>query len=177
MLRINKVLILCILSTLSFSAFALKDDSTKPIQIEADNATADQKNMVTVFTGDVVMTRGSIIVHANQATANQDAGGNKTVHVTGSPVTFEQTNDDGEKTEGQCNDFVYSTKTDVAILTGRARVKKGDNEVMGDRLTYNTKTQVYSASSANANGVNSTKSGRVTVILQPNQKGQSNDQF
>jgi lipopolysaccharide export system protein LptA len=48
---------------------------------------------------------------------------------------------------------------------------------MGDKLTYNTKTQVYSASSANANGVNSTKSGRVTVILQPNQKGQSNDQF
>ncbi|RTK95610.1 MAG: lipopolysaccharide transport periplasmic protein LptA [Neisseriaceae bacterium] len=177
MLRINKILILCVLSALSFSAFALKDDSTKPIQIEADNATADQKNMVTVFTGNVVVTRGSIIVHANQATASQDAGGNKTVHVTGNPVTFEQTNDDGEKTQGQCNDFVYSTKTDVAILTGRARVKKGDNEVMGDKLTYNTKTQVYSASSANANGVNSTKSGRVTVILQPNQKGQSNDQF
>ena len=38
---------------------------------------------------------------------------------------------------------------------------------MGDKLTYNTQTQIYSANSNNANGVSTTKSGRVTVILQP----------
>ncbi len=171
--KINKKLFFCLLSFLTINVFALKDDSTKPIQIEADSATADQKNMVTVFTGDVVLTRGSIIVHANRAEATQDAAGNKNVHVVGTPVTFEQMNDDGDKTEGQCNDFVYSTKTDIAILTGRARVKKGDNEVIGDKLTYNTKTQIYSANSMPTNGVNTTKTGRVTVILQPNKKGQN----
>jgi lipopolysaccharide export system protein LptA len=175
MLRISKIIGIGLFSILSANAFALKTDSEQPIQIEADSATADQKNMVTVFTGDVVVTRGSIIVHASKADANQDADGNKTVHLTGSPVTFEQMNDDGEKTEGQCNDFVYSTKTNIAILTGRARVKKGDNEVIGDKLTYNTQTQIYSANSTNANGVNNAKSGRVTVILQPNQKGQKSD--
>ena len=90
-----------------------------------------------------------------------------------SPVTFFQFNYDGDKTEGQCNDYEYNTKNNLAILTGRARVKKGDNLVMGDKLTYNTQTQIYNATSANANGVSNTKSGRVTVILQPNQKGQN----
>ena len=175
MLRISKIIGIGLFSILSANAFALKTDSEQPIQIEADSATADQKNMVTVLTGDVVVTRGSMLVNASKADATQDADGNKTVHLTGSPVTFEQMNDDGEKTEGQCNDFVYSTKTNIAILTGRARVKKGDNEVIGDKLTYNTQTQIYSANSTNANGVNNAKSGRVTVILQPNQKGQKSD--
>lgn len=172
MLLIKRALLLFSLLLLSPLSFALKSDESQPIQIEANQATADQVNMVTVFTGNVVVTRGSMIVHSNTAQASQDAQGYKTIHMVGTPVTFSQLNDDGDKTEGQCNDFNYNTKNNLAILTGRARVKKGDNLVMGDRLTYNTQTQIYSATSANANGISNTKSGRVTVILQPNQKGQ-----
>lgn len=153
-------------------SFALKTDNDKPVQITANSATANQKDKTTQFTGNIVMTRGSIIVHANTANASQDVNGNNTIILLGTPITFEQMNDDGEKTEAQCNKFEYNTKTNLAILTGRARVKKGDNVVIGDKLTYNTQTQIYSATSSNANGVNTEKSGRVTVILQPNQKGQ-----
>lgn len=173
MLLIKRLFLILILLILSPLSFALKSDESQPIQIEANQATADQVNMVTVFSGNVVVTRGSMIVHSNTAQASQDAQGYKTIHMIGTPVTFSQMNDDGDKTEGQCNDFNYNTKNNLAILTGRARVKKGDNLVMGDKLTYNTQTQIYSATSANANGVSDTKNGRVTVILQPNQKGQN----
>lgn len=171
-LRNNKVLLAVLLMLIAPFSFALKSDESQPIQIVADQATADQINKKTVFTGNVVVTRGSIVVNSNKAEASEDKSGYKIIHLIGSPVTFEQMNDDGEKTTGQCNDFEYNTKNSMAILTGRARVSKGDNLVMGDRLTYNTQTQIYSAVSNNANGVSTTKSGRVTVILQPNQKGQ-----
>lgn len=175
MLRINNKLVLLGFGMVVMSnVFALKSDEKQPIQIVADSATADQINKVTVFTGHVVMTRGSILVNANRAEARQDATGNKIIHVVGTPVTFEQMNDDGEKTTGQCNDFEYSTKNSLAVLTGRARVKKGDNLVMGDKLTYNTQTQIYSAVSNKSSGVSDVKSGRVTVILQPD-KGQGNN--
>lgn len=169
----NRYVFLLLLIFIAPFSFALKSDESQPIQIVADKATADQINKVTVFTGNVVVTRGSIIVHSNTAEASEDKSGYKIIHLVGTPVTFEQLNDDGEKTEGQCNDFEYNTKNSLAILTGRARVKKGDNMVIGDKLTYNTQTQIYSATSNNANGVSNTKSGRVTVILQPNQKGQA----
>lgn len=173
MLQIKKIILIMLSMLIVQTCFALKSDESQPIQIEANHATADQLKMITVFSGNVVVTRGSMIVHSNTAEASQDTGGYKTIHMVGTPVTFSQLNDDGEKTEGQCNDFNYNTKNNLAILTGRARVKKGDNLVMGDKLTYNTQTQVYSANSNNANGVSNVKTGRVTVILQPNQKGQN----
>lgn len=166
----NNFILLSILICLSTSAFALKTDASQPVVITADRWTFDQKNMVSVFIGNVVITQGSLVAHANRANASQDKNGYKTVKLTGTPVTFLQLNDDGEKTEGQGNGFDYNTKNNLAVLVGRARVKKGDNLVIGDQLAYNTQTQVFSATSTNANGISSTKSGRVTVVLQPVQK-------
>ena len=167
----NKLLMVGLCCGLITSGYALKTDAAQAIQIIADHLSVDQKNMVTIFTGNVVLTQGSILVHAQKAEASQDPAGFKLLHLLGAPVTFSQLEDDGEKVEGQGNSFDYSTKDNLAILVGRARVKKGDNLVMGDKLTYNTQTQIYSASSNNSNGTSNSKSGRVTVILQPDQKG------
>ncbi len=169
----NKYLLFVLLFIMGASSFALKTDASKPVEITADHATFDQKNMVSVFTGNVVITQGTLVVHSEKGTASQDKEGYQTIQLFGSPVTFSQLNDDGEKTEGQGNNFQYTTKTNLAVLSGRARVKKGDNLVIGDKLTYNTQSQIFTANSTDANGVTTTtKSGRVTVILQPNQKAQ-----
>lgn len=172
----NKRILAITLSLLSVHSWALKSDTSQPIQIVADHLTVDQKTMTSTFTGRVVITQGSLTANSNSATASQDAAGNKYVHLVGTPVTFSQKQDDGEMMNGQCNVFDYSTKDNMAILTGRARINKGGNLVMGDKLTYNTQTQIYNAISNNANGVNATKSGRVTVILQPDQKGSNGKQ-
>jgi len=168
----NSRLFFLVLFFITGHCFALKTDASKPVEITANHATFDQKNMVSVFTGNVVITQGSLTVHSDRGTASQDKEGFQTIQLFGSPVTFSQLNDDGDKTEGQGNNFQYTTKNNLAVLSGRARVKKGENLVIGDKLTYNTQTQVFSATSNNANGVSTTKSGRVTVILQPNQKVQ-----
>ena len=146
-------------------ALALKGDEKQPLQIDADQATLDQKQMVSVFSGNVVITKGSLVVHATKGVASQDAGGDRVLILDGSPVTFVQIGEDGEKIEGQGNNFNYNSKSHLAVLTGRARIKKGKNIVIGDVLTYNSDTQVYSAQSTMGNGITKKSGGRITVIL------------
>lgn len=167
---INKVyiflgiaLILC-----SSDVFALKSDANKPVQIDADHATLDEKQKQTVFDGNVIITRGSLVVHASKGTANQDIVGDRVIDLFGSPVVFQQLTDDGKQVIGQCNHFNYDTKTGLAILTDRAMVRKGKSIIIGDKLTYNTKTEVYSAISDLGNGITKKSTGRVTVILDQN---------
>lgn len=148
--------------------FALKNDSAKPIQIEANHATVDQKQLQSVFEGDVVITRGSLVVHADKGTASQDKSGDRILDLYGSPVVFQQLMDDGTRITGQCDHFTYDTKSSLAILMNRARVKKGKSIIIGDKLTYNTQTEVYSAVSDLGNGVSKKTTGRVTVILDQN---------
>lgn len=161
----NYACLLVVLSGLTSPAFSLKGDDKQPLQIDANQATLDQKTMVSVFTGNVVITKGSLIVHSDKGIASEDKEGNRTLILNGSPVTFSQLQDDGGKIEGQCDKFEYNSKSSLAVLTGRARVKKGKSEVIGDVLTYNTQTQVYSAVSNLGNGVKKSSGGRITVIL------------
>ena len=57
----------------SLSAFALKDDTNKPINIVSDNQSLDMENSVVTFTDNVVITQGSILIKANKVviTAHQ----------------------------------------------------------------------------------------------------------
>jgi lipopolysaccharide export system protein LptA len=171
---IGAVLITLLSLLISNNACAKNGDETKPVQIDANQATLDQKAMVTVFTGNVVITRGTLVIHANQGVASQNPQGERTINLYGTPVYFSQMMDDNEKVEGQANQFEYNTKTNLAVLTGRARIRKVNNMVIGDKITYNTKTQIYSVSANNANGVNRVKSGRITVILDQNNNAITN---
>ena len=173
---LNKNYMFLVLFLLMQSIFALNGDSNKPIQIDANHATVDEKQMQSIFEGNVVITRGSFVAHAIKGTANQDKNGDRIIDLYGSPAVFEQLASDGNKIIGQCDHFTYNTKTSLAILNGRARVRKGKSLVIGDKLTYNTKTEVYSAVSDMGNGVTKKTSGRVTVILDQNDVSPSTKQ-
>ncbi len=157
--------LLCLFFGIINNSFALKDDNEKPVQIDANNATADQKSMTTVFTGNVIITRGSILVHADKGVASQDSDQENIVTLFGSPVKFSQKQDDGQLVTGQCNQFTYNSKTNLAVLTGRAKIKKGKDNITGEQITYNTQSQIYSATGIPASGISKKQSGRVTVIL------------
>lgn len=153
--------LIMVLMAMPLNSFALTADEKKPLEITADFATADQKNMRTVFRGKVIIQKGSLKIHANTGIAKQDVDGTRILDLVGSPVYFTQKQDDGEEVSGQGNKFIYNTKTGLMELIGRARVQKGKNIAMGDALSYNVLTHVYSASTETT----SKPSGRVTIIL------------
>lgn len=157
-------------------AHAEKADRDKPIQISADRGSLDQLKGVTEWDGAVVISQGTLLIHADHVRVTRDAQGNQVMVGTGRIVTFRQKADDnGEHKvvwiEGQASRIDYTTVTHTAVLTTNARVKKGEDLVIGDVIVYNTETQVYQSQGGAANTANK---GRVTAILQP-QKQKASD--
>ena len=68
----------------------MDSDRKQPIAIEADQGSLDQKNQVTVFSGNVLVTQGSLHMKAQNARVSQDKSGNQTMVATGNPVYFRQ---------------------------------------------------------------------------------------
>ena len=147
----NKILLLTALMMTSLSAFALKDDTNKPINIVSDNQSLDMENSVVTFTDNVVViTRPP-----------ENSGKKETVEAFGSPVTFHQQLDDGKPVDGKANKVHYDLGTEFLTLTGNAELKQLDSKINGERITYDVKKQQLKA---NGNG-----KSRVQTVLIPTQ--------
>jgi len=148
----NKILLLTALMMTSLSAFALKDDTNKPINIVSDNQSLDMENSVVTFTDNVVITQGSILIKANKVVITrppENSGKKETVEAFGSPVTFHQQLDDGKPVDGRANKVHYDLGTEFLTLTGDAELKQLDSKINGERITYDVKKQQLKA---NGNG-------------------------
>lgn len=170
---IQKICKACVLTaffaTATAPAYALQSDSKQPIQIEADQGSLDQKNQVTVFSGNVQIKQGSLQMKAQSVRVSQDRSGNQTMLATGSPVYFRQQLDGGKGlAEGWGNRAEYNSAQHLVKLIGNAKVQRGGDLAQGEAISYNMKTEVYTVLGGNAVG---NKNGRrVKVIIQPNNK-------
>lgn len=148
----------------SFSAFALKDDTNKPINIESNNQALDLDNQTVTFTDNVVITQGSILIKADKVVITRpDKGSNKkeTVDAFGVPVTFHQVLDNGKPVDGKANKVHYDLGTEFLTLTGNAELKQLDSKINGEVITYDVKKQQLKATGST--------NSRVRTILIPNQ--------
>ena len=135
----NKILLLTALMMTSLSAFALKDDTNKPINIVSDNQSLDMENSVVTFTDNVVITQGSILIKANKVVITrppENSGKKETVEAFGSPVTFHQQLDDGKPVDGKANKVHYDLGAEFLTLTGNAELKQLDSKING--LNFNS---------------------------------------
>jgi lipopolysaccharide export system protein LptA len=150
-------------------AFAEHADKEKPAVISADHQDGNQLDQVHVYTGDVVLTKGTIIVRGDQLTIKEDPEGyNFGTALATKPnklAYFKQKREGvDEYIEGQAERIEYDEKSDTIRLFNHAIVKRlvagrDADEVRGDRIDYNSRTELYSAESLPGKRTNS--------ILQP----------
>lgn len=153
----------------SLNAHALESDRRQPISIEADQGSLDQKNQVTVFSGNVVIKQGSLNIRAAKVRVSQDTSGNQTMSAEGSPVKFGQQLENKGQVEGQGNRVEYASATGVVKLSGNAQVRRGGDIARGEVITYNMRSEVYTVLGGKA--VGQKNGGRVSVIIQPSGGG------
>lgn len=150
---------------LASNAWALQSDQSQPIEIQADNGVLDQGKQVTVFSGSVVVKQGSIDIRASKIEVARTADGSQLMTATGSPVVFKQQLDEGKGwVNGQAQKVTYQSASGLITLIGNAKVQRGGDVVQGNNITYNTKTEIYTAA---GNKAASGTGRRVTVVLQP----------
>lgn len=130
-------------------AHAEKADRQAPTHIDSDKLDHDDKTKRTIFTGNVVLTKGSLILRGDRLELQQLPDGKAQAVITGKPARFRQKREAvAEWMEGEGAQIDYSDQTEIAILTGNAVMRRvgPDKEldrVAGDRLRYNNITEFY----------------------------------
>ena len=157
----------------SASALALPNDRDQPIRIQADDAHLDDKQGVATYRGDVIITQGSMMIKGNTVTMTRAANGDiDVVTSVGNLAYFEQQQDAAkpDKVKGWAVTIQYQAQKDTVILTDRAKVENESNTTEGEKIVYNTKSQV--ATAGNAGGAATTKRPRIDMVIQPKKKAE-----
>ncbi len=155
------------------AAQAEKADRNLPMNAEADALRYDDARQTSVFTGNVVITKGTIIIRGSQVEVRQDAQGNQFGIVNGSPGFFRQKRDNvDEFIEGTAQRIDYDSKADTVRFTGNAVLKrfKGtqlNDETTGNVIVYNNTTDVFTVDGGTANRTAFNPTGRVRAMLTP----------
>jgi lipopolysaccharide export system protein LptA len=129
------------------AARAEKADRDKPVNIEADRMSYDDLRQVNVFEGNVTLTQGTLIIRSDKLVVTQDPEGFQHGTAEKGPGGFAYIRQkrDGvdEYIEGWGETIEYDAKTEKADLLKRARVLRGTDEVRGDTIHYDGRTEFY----------------------------------
>jgi lipopolysaccharide export system protein LptA len=157
----------------SLPALAEQADRNQPVHIEANRITIDDAKKIQVFEGNVQLTQGTMMLRAEKLVVSQDANGyHKGIAYAGNGrlASFRQKREGrNEYVEGEAERIEHDSKAEKTELFSKARIKSGLDEVHGQYISYNARSENYSVS-GNLPNDNTTDSGRVRVVIQPNRQ-------
>lgn len=148
-------------------------DRDKPVNLESDRMNADDAKKTSVFEGRVVLTQGTMVIHADRLTVKQDSQGFQSGIAMGNLATFRQKREGfDENIEGEAERIEYDGRADRVEFFNRARLRRdcGD-DVVGNYISYDSKTEQFSVQSAKGSAAN--KDDRVRAIIMPRNQQQS----
>lgn len=115
------------------------DDSTAPpVEIVADSAEVDDAEGVSVYRGDVVLTRGTLRIKGDVMHVYANDGGQlERATVDGEPATYRQTLDDSANRRAEAPRMEYfAAGPERLVLRRGGRLWQGDNIVTGRVITH-----------------------------------------
>ena len=155
-------------------AMAERADNSKPMQIAADAMRYDDVKQTSIWTGNVIATKGTIVIRGDVVEVREDAEGYQHGTVTGSAkkrAFFRQKRDSvDEFMEGEGETIVYDGKKDVIQFVKNAEVRRYRGTVLADEIkgtliVYENLNDRFSADGSSA--VTGVGSGRVNATIAP----------
>jgi lipopolysaccharide export system protein LptA len=165
-------------SLLSLGARAEKADSRKPTNISAEYTVFDGKTNTKTLTGKVELSRGTLLIRAENAIETETSDGGGSVSLSGhngSQVFFRQKRDGGEDLwiEGSADRVEYDKKSEVVKFIANAQVRylsqqKITQEQNGEFLSYDSLNDVFTATNSTS-GKRVPGGGKVRITSEPKQ--------
>ena len=160
------------------SALAEKADQNKPMNVEADSLRYDDVNQTSVFTGSVVITKGTILIRGGKVNVKQDPEGYQYGVVTAAPgnLAYYKQKRDGldEFIEGEGETIEYDGKADRVKFIKRAELRRLRgasiaDEMTGSLITYDNGTDIFTVDGGPGSPgvVPGTPGGRIRAVLAP----------
>lgn len=155
------------------ASHADRSDADQPVALEADRVTVDDAKKVHVFEGNVALTQGTLTIRAQRLTVSQDAQGFQKGIAAGAPARFRQKREGRDDyVEGEAERIEHDNRRERTEFFGQARIKSGLDEVRGNYISYDARTEQYTANAApGASGATPRADGsnRVRAVIQPKQ--------
>jgi lipopolysaccharide export system protein LptA len=166
----KKLIILLIGLCTSLQAFGEAADRDKPIELEADTVTVNDAKKTSTYTGTVILTQGTLVIRADKLIVREDKEGFQHSTSTGNPTTFKQKREGkNEYMEGSAQRIEYDGRMDKVQLYTKAWVKRGEDIVHGDYISYDANAE-YAEVIGGTKSEGTPGSGRVKAIIQPKNK-------
>jgi lipopolysaccharide export system protein LptA len=155
-------------------AAAEKGDKDKPTHIEANTMSSDDAKRMSIFQGNVLLTKGTVAVRAERIVVRQDADGFQISTAYGNPVRFRQKGDpkggkEGAWTDGEALRVEIDDRNERIELFERARVTRDQDVVNGEYIFLDQRTEFFSVSAAKG-AAPASPEGRVKAVIQPKSK-------
>ena len=161
----------CISFFTSLHALAESADRDQPIELEADTVTVNDAKKISTYSGNVILTQGSLVIHADKLIVHEDEQGFQHSTSTGNPSTFKQKREGkNEYMEGSAQRIEYDGRMDKVQLYTRASVKRGEDIVHGDYISYDANAEYAEVLGGTKSESGGPSSGRVKAIIQPKNK-------
>lgn len=161
------------LMMIGFSTNALAEaaDRDKPINLEADSVKVDDAKQISTYSGNVILTQGTLIIRADKLIVREDSAGFQHSTSTGNPTTFKQKREGkNEYMEGSAQRIEYDGRMDKVQLYTKAWVKRGEDIVHGEYISYDANAEYAEVIGGAKSADGTTSSGRVRAIIQPKNK-------
>jgi lipopolysaccharide export system protein LptA len=173
--QLHRAALLVAALLLATNAGADKADRTKPIHLEADRVTVDDAKQISTFTGNVVLTQGSMVLRGEKMEVRQDKDGFRQGTVWGNLAYFRQKRDGfDELIEAWSERIEYDSRADKVQMFNRAMLKRGQDEVRGSYISYDATSEFFQViGGANRSAAAAPGEGRVRAIMQPKPKESS----
>lgn len=162
-------------------ALAERADRDKPMVLEADNASYDDVKQIYTLTGNVVLTKGTMILKSDAAELRTDPEGYQFAVATAKPgkQAYIRQKREGvdEYMDGWGDRIEYDGKQEFSKLIGNARMARLQgakllDEIRGAVLTYDSRKEFYTAAGGgggSGDAAAANPSGRVRAVLSPRQ--------
>ncbi len=156
------------------AAWAERADRKQPMVVVAEDGVLDLQRQVLVYTGNVVVSQGSMVLRAERVELRTLPDGFRAASAVGSagrPASWRQKRDGVDETvEGTADRIEFDGRTDTLRLLGNGAVRRlrggtVADEITGERILWDNTAEVFRVEGGAATATN--PGGRVRAVLSP----------
>ncbi|MFP5393010.1 MAG: lipopolysaccharide transport periplasmic protein LptA [Gammaproteobacteria bacterium] len=172
----KKIFAFAVLALAAMHASAERADSTKQTVVNYDALDIDDVSQTSIVTGNVVVTKGTLILKSDKAVIKETPEGYMHVTLTsagGKSATFRQKRDGGPDlwVEGEAQRIEYDERADVLKLFVHAKIRqlegtKPTDQFESEYIAYDSRKELLNARN-DASGQTKPGQGRGTMIIAP----------
>lgn len=134
------------MSIAAAQAYAKNKTNSHKVDIQARYLLLDDNQGISTYEGNVVFTKGTLVIKADTMTLYYDGEKLSKVLILGSPADVRHQPDNEAQVHSQAKKMEYLLAEDKLTLTGQAFVTQGSRHFSGETIEYDTRQRIVSAS-------------------------------